>query len=261
MALPTQNRPLVRVRGTSSVVDDGVVLDTHMMLQSSHSLRLPHVNECDAVLQNLAYRILQQPADIRSHVRRILLLVRKRNTDQLLGAFADLFIVLQNKGGPLKNMLLEYAKPVFNRTTYFIFSRYIGAALPSNDALVAQLNYSLLKVRQDVGHTHLVRRHDVLTAHPSLTPLEEAQALIADGQLGLALDVLENELLRDAEQPLIMSELLGIYQYMRDYAKFVTMSERLQAHFSGIPDGWIWLDSVRNNTNQNNVDTGDAYVK
>jgi hypothetical protein len=260
MTLPTQNRPLVRVRGTSSVVDDGVVLDTHMMLQSSHSLRLPHVNECDAVLQNLAYRILQQPADIRSHVRRILLLVRKRNTDQLMGAFADLFIVLQNKGGPLKNTLLEYAKPVFNRTTHFIFSRYIGAALPSNDAFVVQLNYSLLKVRQDAGH-HLVRRHGVLTAHPSLTPLEEAQALIADGQLGLALDVLENELLRDAEQPLIISELLGIYQHMRNYAKFVTMSERLQARFSGIPDGWIWLDSVRNDVNQNNVDMGDAFVK
>jgi hypothetical protein len=78
----------------------------------------PHLDTLSQVKEtkaHLAHTIARRPKDLRLHVERILLYAESGDPN-IIGALGDLFLVLGDKGLPLRRRMLALARPLLNRT-------------------------------------------------------------------------------------------------------------------------------------------------
>lgn len=232
----SQVLPLVRVKGEASDFSEGVSLDPYMAIHGHGSLLLRHVNDIDSALHYLGHRILQRPHELRSHIQRILLLIRQGDGASLYGAMVDLLIALQDKGLPLKQRMLEQARSLLTRTSLVFIERNLEGGLMACDPTLARVRSALLR-QGFCGTNKLVRR--IETGRPEArNPLDEARELLAYGQLDQALETLENALLIDPDQPEVAAELHEIYTRMGELDRLEAMREQMMIHFGRAPASW-----------------------
>lgn len=230
--------PLVRLKGEpASLPAADLALDPHMAIHGHDSLQLRHVYDVDSALHYLGHRIVQHPRDLRSHVQRILLLIRQRDGASLYGALVDLLITLGDKGLALKKRLLELATPLLNQTSLVFLQRQLESGIRACDPAIARVRSSLLRTGFcDTGQ--LVLRHKPQDAALERGPLEEARELLEYGQLDQALETLENALLINPDQPEVADELLELYQRMGELDRMEAMREQMLINFGRAPEGW-----------------------
>jgi len=229
-------QPLVRPRGEAPVLATPIPLDPYMSIHGQGSLLLRQVRDIDSALLYLGHRILQHPHELRSHIQRILLLVRQGDGASLYGALADLLIALQDKGLPLKRRMLQHARPLLPRTSLAFLQQHMESGLMACDPSLARVRSALLK-RGFCGTHELVRRVGASSAE-ARSPLDEARELLGYGQLDQALEVLENTLLIDIDQPEVAAELLDIYGRMGELDRMEAMREQMLINFGRAPDAW-----------------------
>ncbi|MGK0674722.1 MAG: hypothetical protein ABWU16_08710 [Halothiobacillaceae bacterium] len=230
--------PLVRLKGEpASLPTAEMVLDPHMAIHGHDSLQLWHVCDVDSALHYLGHCIVNHPHDLRSHVRRILLLIRQEDGASLYGALVDLLIALGDKGLALKRRMLDLATPLLNRTSLAFLQRQLEPGVDACNLDIARVRASLLRAGS-CGNHPLVLRHKVQRSALERTPLEEARELIEYGQLEQALETLEDALLRDPDQEEIAAELLELYTRMGALERREAMREQMLINFGRAPAAW-----------------------
>jgi tetratricopeptide (TPR) repeat protein len=208
-----------------------------MAIHGHGSLMLKHVYDVDSALHYLGHRIVNHPRELRSHVQRILLLIRQEDGASLYGALVDLLITLGDKGQALKRRMLDLAAPLLNRTSLMFLQRQLESGIRACDPAVARVRSSLLRAGF-CGTDQLVLRHKVQGGAVERTPLEEARELVAYGQLEQALETLENALLIEPDQPGVADELLDLYTRMGELDRMEAMREQMLINFGRAPEAW-----------------------
>ncbi len=77
--------------------------------------------DVDKMERHLLAKIIGNPMDLDSHVRRILLNIEFSRPDELIGALQDFYIVLGEKGETIKHYLLKYSEPVLSEEVLMPF--------------------------------------------------------------------------------------------------------------------------------------------
>jgi len=95
------------------------------------------------LLYHFVRMVAADPKSLRYHVKRIYLAVATYDSDEVMGAFADLLITLSGKGDPLFHRLLDQAKPVIGESHFeLIMSAQSGESL--NELLTLSQQHSVL---------------------------------------------------------------------------------------------------------------------
>ncbi|MDM7322947.1 MAG: tetratricopeptide repeat protein [Gammaproteobacteria bacterium] len=230
--------PLVRLKGEpASLPAVDLALDPHMAIHGHTSLMLRHVYDVDSALHYLGHRIVNHPRELRSHVQRILLLIRQGDGASLYGALVDLLITLGDKGLALKQRMLDLAAPLLSRTSLMFLQRQLESGIRACDPAIGRVRGSLLRA-EFCDTDQLVLRHKTQESVQKRTPLEEARELVEYGQLEQALETLENALLMDPDQPEVATELLELYIRMGELDRMEAMREQMLINFGRVPENW-----------------------
>jgi hypothetical protein len=79
-----------------------------------HQLRPPAWFPLAPMIEHLAYVIADNPDDLTSHTRRVLLSLQQPDQDRIAGSLVDLFIALGTRGRRLRERLLHQAIPMIS---------------------------------------------------------------------------------------------------------------------------------------------------
>lgn len=230
-------RPLVRVRGeTQDIALNDIAVDPFLLIQNHKALQLSQLVDRDAALSCLGHRILGKPADLRAHVRRILLLAKDGDGAALYSALLDLMISLGANGRALKQQMLRLAEPLLAPATMTFFREHLDHGVTPDDPQVRRARGALLRVPQVVGQPLVTRVGESSTQLVSV--MDQANSLLEYGQLEQAVELLENALLQDPDQESEAELLLGLYRLLREEPRWHGMCEQLQINFNRVPAAW-----------------------
>lgn len=206
-------------------------------IDATRRLRLGEGALDGAVLDMLGHRIRDNPGDLRSHTRRILLLIERAEASALYGAMADLYIVLGSHGQALKKRLYHLAEPRLSRTAAAFLKKTMGSGIQPWDMSIAHLRTSLLCLCY-TGVCEVVHRAAADARAGYANALEEAAASLEYGQVDEAREVLEKALREDPYGDEVAEELLKIYQGTRDEKSFARMRSFFRDSQLPVPDSW-----------------------
>lgn len=235
--------PLVRVRGEEKDLSfNDIAIDPSLFMDARGDLLLSHLVDKEPALGCLGHKILSAPADLRAHVRRILLLSNEGNGAALYSALLDLFIILQSNGRALKRRMIALAQPFLAPATFEFFQRHLEQGVAADDPQVTRVKGSLLRKSQVLGVPLVTRSND--HAGRPVGVMEQVNALLEYGQLEHAVELLENALLQNPDQEPEAELLLGLYRSLREEARWHGMCEQLQLTFNRLPVAWIHKPEV-----------------
>lgn len=218
-------------------VGAGTAVHVLFDIAGNRRLSLPDLASPYAGAVYLGHRILENPADFRSHVQRILLLNDKGDEIDLQGALVDLYIALGDKGEGLKLRLLELAAPRLSRTAQAFLRQRLASGLKPWETAVSRMRSSLLSLGFSGVH-ELVGRRAKRSVSAYANAVEEARACLEYGQVDEAREVLERALRQDPGNDVIAAELMEIYQYTRDDERLAIMRQFLLDAAPSEPTDW-----------------------
>lgn len=143
-----------------------------------------------------------------------ILLYAETGDPAILSALCDLFLVLQEKGTPLRRRLLALARPLLKLNDYQALHRLLSPAETDTSRLRPDCARSRLSDGV-TGTTELISKLTPETA-TSQDPLETARQQLEVGQADLAQKTLERALLADPTRLALHLALLEIYRHTRD---------------------------------------------
>ncbi|MCB1754473.1 MAG: hypothetical protein KDJ38_03060 [Gammaproteobacteria bacterium] len=163
------------------------------LLYGNKTLSLPGEDSAFPAWEYLSYCIIRNPAHLLTHIRRILLCQRPELQHYIPGALHDLFLVLGNRGYPLRDRMLRANEPFLSRDYINQFRHWLsGVYRPEFDDQVckgAVLAGRQGKLQEKVAG--LVRMTRSLTSQGK-SVLSEAEERMADGQFDIARSLLED---------------------------------------------------------------------
>lgn len=214
---------------------ENMSVDVTFALLSTPSLR-PDARLSTPVAQRFhEAQIMRDPLDLRQHVRRVWLAVEKSDSQRLFGALVDVFLVLGSKGHKLRAALLGLASPHLEQEDLAYLHTHLDHGLKGHDSIPA-CSGSVLE-RGLIGQREMVSRERAKGLDNS-DPLKEAIALLNDGQVESARQLLEDALLSDPGNLAIEMELLEIYRRSHDTSGLCAMRDRMLTN--GIEPSPAW---------------------
>lgn len=191
--------------------------------------------QSEATAQFLAHAIARNPADLRSHVQRLHLHRVLDDRPRMLAALLDLFISLKDKGLPLRRRLLDQVRPLLDAADARYFHRRLEQGVCATDPM-PQVPETLLS-KGVIGCTEILHASRQ-RGSDDRDYLAEARSFMEYGELALALQTLEEAIIRNPIQRALHTDLLEIYQYTEDRQKFREMVERLRRLANPYPEMW-----------------------
>ena len=179
------------------------------------------------------------PENLLNHVQRIFHHIRHKNTEDTYGALIDLFIVLKNHGRPLKERMLNYARPLLLGERFERLQQLLDANLLEQKK-IPQCPRSVLSPGF-VSPYRLVEKIKAVS-DPNGDSCAEWRSYMEYGQLDSARLVLESEVLNGSVQPEIHSNLIEIYRQTRDKINFQKVFPHLQINKDSLRRLWQELD-------------------
>ena len=190
-----------------------------------HGLRFDAQGSVTEAKHFLAHAIARHPADLQSHVQRIVLHAESHDP-AILGAICDLFLVLGDKGVPLRRRMLALARPLLSGIDYHALLRLLEE-VDSDHRFLDNLTSGAVLSHGITGVTHLIikqtQQSDVLE-----DPLASAREQLEYGQTELAQETLEHALKADPGRLELHLALLEIYQHTRDRQQIEQTWQALQ---------------------------------
>ncbi|MCK5727317.1 MAG: hypothetical protein KAH22_10880 [Thiotrichaceae bacterium] len=171
----------------------------------------------------LSRNISRTPHNLRLHTQRILLCIEANLEKVLLGAFQDLSIALSLSGKRFYFNLLDKAKDSLSAGNYTKLSNLFE----NTETVNCWLNGSVLSNGICTSKALVIHHKKEIVQAGYDNNLEEALALIDEGQIDEARIILEQALLDNFDDILIEEELLLIYQSTRDKEALENMTQRL----------------------------------
>jgi hypothetical protein len=197
-------------------------------------LDLPHVGS--SISDYLTFCIIRNPADLISHMRRIILLGKIGDSEELYAALIDLFITLGSKGKALRSRLLQQYRSRLTPAQHTTLSQSSKQGIT---VVQSPLSSASVLAKGITGTCSLIRPiTDTRREEKSSDPLQEARKYIEYSQIDAAREVLERAVLENPERIELQKELLELYRAGRDVENFQKIFREL--HSSGIPisDDW-----------------------
>ncbi len=178
------------------------------------------------VIDHLAHHIVRHPGDLQQHLTRIQLAQRHTDADSLYGTLLDLFIVLQDKGRPLRERLLRNLSSCLQPQQV----AYLNAMLSGQDmtarsappAKASMFNSGL------TGTITFLTPQALMHDSQDSDPLEVVSDLIDCGRIDEAQQLLEEAVRNTPECAELSRELLALYHHSRNRPAFEKMWQGAQ---------------------------------
>lgn len=186
----------------------------------------------------LSHHIIRYPLDLRAHTQRILL---GHNNDEisnfLPGSLQDLFLVLENSGMALKKQLLSQSEQYLTNDEFSFFEHWFQQD-NKNEQQCFQSG-SVLSSGNCRGKLLLKKEEREIIEAGYTDVLEEARACLDHGQLDVAQQLLEDEIIKHPNAKDIEEELLTIYQYSKNSKQLKILSQQLLKQGVTLSEQWI----------------------
>lgn len=216
-------------------MDETSLFDATFLISGNTQLQINVPAVCDKAVEYLDHAVTRTKNDLRSHVQRIYLHVDRKDADAVYGALLDLFIVLKERGRPLRERMLNASRTVLDEERYRSLMLRLGVGIKATDALppsrTSLLNKGLTGTNQLVLklESRETSRQD---------PLQEARDHLEYGQLDEARQVLEAAILREPLRPELHHDLLEIYKSTHARESFLAMHRQLCVDTNPVADAW-----------------------
>lgn len=187
----------------------------------------------------LSHQVRRSPLDLRAHVQRILLTHQASLTDRMEGSLMDLYLALGNEAGSmLKERMLEQCAAYLSPEAMQFFKQL--KTIGENQGLEREWRLGSVLATGENNTSHpLIRVERQIEASRYSSVLEEVQACLEYGQIDIAQELLEQEMLAGHNDPAIEQELLNIYQYTRNKDKLTQLTAQLVA--VGLEPSETWM--------------------
>lgn len=180
-------------------------------LDNLKSLQLSPEYSTDANRRHLAHHVKRYPLDLRVQVQRILI---NQERGHLSGALQDLFIALKNNGLKIRQMVYDHVSEHLPQDEQAFFSKWLedgydeihSERFIEGSVLAAGLASKGLPLL-----TLVARESSSYTSH-----YQEAIDCLEYGQLEVAQELLEQEMLNPEGDSRAEKELLQVYSYTKD---------------------------------------------
>ncbi|HPY38918.1 MAG TPA: hypothetical protein PLM98_00255 [Thiolinea sp.] len=215
-----------------------VALPLAFRMPDEKNLRLAPNYDALQTWRFLSHQIRRYPLDLRAHVQRILLTHQEGLTDRIEGSLMDLYLALGTEAGlTLKQSMLEQCTPYLSTEAVQFFKQLQTEG--ANQGLDREWRLgSVLATGENNVHHPLIRVERPVEVSRYTSILEEAQACLEYGQIDIAQELLEKEILAGHNDPAIEQELLNIYQYTRNKDKLTQLTAQLVAAGLEPSDTW-----------------------
>ncbi len=194
----------------------------------------------DRTTNYLAHSVARNPGCLLTHVQRIILHVKRKESDGVQGALLDLFIVLGTQGTQLRKRMLKLAKPLLDQKTSEFFITNFTRTITATDVLPVSAHSVLTKAVS--GTTELVKEIAEDIQIQDRDPLQEAHECLEFGLVDEAQRILEEAILEQPTRAEIHHDLLEIYKYTVDKENFNTIRARLESINN--PFAQLWENMV-----------------
>ncbi|WP_298608101.1 hypothetical protein [uncultured Thiothrix sp.] len=224
-----------------------VALPLAFRMPDEKNLRLSPTYDALQTWRFLSHQIRRYPLDLRAHVQRILLTHTEGLTDRMEGSLMDLYLALGKEAGiMLKDRMLEQCTPYLSMEAVQFFKELQTESTQQGLDREWRLG-SVLATGENQVHRPLitVERQVEISRYNSI--LEEAQACLEYGQIDIAQELLEKEILAGSNDPALEQELLNIYQYTRNKDKLTQLTAELVAAGIEPSETWQAYQSEANN--------------
>ena len=209
-------------------------IDAAFAFQPAGRLHAPVGCDPRDAWQFLGSAVARDPLDVESHVRRVALATRERNTAWTFTALIDLFLALGPKGRTLRAVMLQSAKDCLSAEDTEFFEQSLDAGLSRGAGLPigtqSMLDPGLM------GAVDMIRHERAASVQQSIA--EQAADLVNHGDLAGARQMLEEALMHNPDDQAASQELLAIYRHTRDDNAEQGMRARLAARFGKVPAPW-----------------------
>lgn len=195
--------------------------------------------EADSELQVwrlLSHQIRRDPYALRSHVQRILLTQHETLHNRMPGSMLDLFLALGSSGVMLRTRMLDICSEQLDEENVNLFASWIEEGV--DEKVCGWMEGSMLSSGEvSRGRKLLKQQHS--TVEPQYTDiLAEVQDHIEYGQIELAQELLENEILEGRATPELEQELLIVYQHTRNAGRLEEISNVLTSSGAELSESW-----------------------
>ena len=202
-------------------------LDNVKTLQLDKSLSTPNGR------RYLAQHVKRYPLDLRVQVQRILI---NQDQPQLAGALQDCFIALKDNGLKLRQALFDICKPQLSDEMNSYFTNWLDAGF--NDVFENRfIEGSVLATGLNAkAHLLIVQPERMAKSYDS--HFQEAIDCLDYGQVDMAQELLEQELMNPDGDPRAESELLRVYDYTNDFESMRRLKDLLEGQGRVLSDDW-----------------------
>jgi len=221
-------------------LDLELMVEPYFILLQSKSLSCPQGLSADRYLAHINYRILEKPASLTDHVRKVQLLQHEKpDQTKLAGALVDLFFILKTAGFALRRRLLLTSRELIDADVFKRLSDKLkNGSLSMSEAWLSGL--PTLLVEKPV--LEIVQRQ----AQASLGAADDdnnamllADEYIENSQIDLAIETLEAAVLKkpDDEEPANL--LIELYRQTAEFDRFRGFWQKLgKRHTEALPTCW-----------------------
>ncbi|MEZ5479980.1 MAG: hypothetical protein R3E95_21605 [Thiolinea sp.] len=186
--------------------------------------------------RHLSHHIRRYPHDLHAHVQRILLAQHEPLSSRVAGSLLDLYLALDNAGHMLRERMLELCNEYLSDDNRQQFSRWLEQGINSQEG-VRWLQGSMLATGE-VARKKLLTQQRTESDYQYTDLQAEIQDYLAYGQIDLAQELLEREILEGRGSPELEQELLTIYQHTRGRERLLAVAEKLEADGMALSPAW-----------------------
>ena len=224
---------------TGDAAEEPTAIEVSMLPETRRLLRdFPVAGLEVPYLRHLEQRILRHPRDLLSHVRRLFLARALGDNDAIMGALADLFLVLGPRGRQLRKRLFVFVEDQLTPRQCGFFAAHLENGIEATEA-IPDIPESRLSKRV-LGTTTIVVRSENQDRGKA-GPVSLARESIANGQYDVALALLEGALDADPGNKEVCAELLELYARKNLRSNFFRTYTGLLGRQLAYPERWALL--------------------
>ena len=224
---------------TDTAAAEPTAIEVSMLPETRRLLRdFPVAGLERPYLRHLEQRILRHPRDLLSHVRRLFLARALSDSDAIMGALADLFLVLGPRGQRLRSRLLRLVEDQLTPRQCGFFVAHLENGMDATKA-IPDITESR-RSKRVLGTTRIVVRSEKQDGDEG-GPVSLARESVANGQYDVALALLEGALDADPGDKEVCSELLELYARKNLRRNFFRTYTGLLGRQLAYPERWALL--------------------
>jgi hypothetical protein len=209
--------------------------DPTFKLASATDLRIEGAWSARDAWRYISNEVLRDPLNLRKHVQRIYIAYDSDDNELLFGGLVDLWIALKDNGRDLREAMLDIARLKLADDQLAFLSKALANGLDSKQAL--PLASGSVLDQGYIGTAEVIRR-ELVAAATVADPVAEAMALLEEGHVYPAREILEETVLADPSNQAAEAQLVEIFWRSRDETGFANMRDRLRRVYGEVPPSW-----------------------